>query len=90
MVNDDSLNDLYQKALPAITTKENHLHSLGYYHITKKDIWDYCIDNLWDGKEIGIDIIVNDIINVPSYSINDYCLNKLVHHDDDIIFEDLL
>ncbi len=67
------VNELYQKILPALNTKEAELHRKKLNNITSKDIWNYCIENIWQNKkDLRIYELVDDILNLDEFKLELY------------------
>ena len=66
----NSINDLYNRLLPAVDTKLNELKRMKLYNITNLDIWNYCVNNKWKHKtNLQIYDMVNDILSIDELSI---------------------
>ncbi len=66
----NSINDLYNRLLPAIDTKLSELKRMKLYNITNLDIWNYCVQNKWKYKtNLHIYEMVNDILNIDELNI---------------------
>lgn len=58
------LNDLYQRLQPALSTKVTELRREKINGISEKDIWNYCVVNIWNmKKDLRIYEMVDDILN---------------------------
>lgn len=65
-----SLEELYQKLLPALRTKKNEMIREKYLYITEDDIWHYLCKHIWKGqKALTLGIMVDDILNTDSLTI---------------------
>ena len=72
-----SIDDLYKRVLPALNTKVNEFKKRKINYISNKDIWNYCIDNLWKGKnDLRIYEMVDDILNTDFLKIEVYIRRK--------------
>lgn len=62
-----SLEELYQKLLPALRTKKNEMIREKYLYITEEDIWSYLCHYTWKGqKTLTLGAMVDDILNTDS------------------------
>ena len=74
----DSLNDLYERVLPALYSKNKEIYRMGFKYVNEKDIWNYLVDNLWkDKKNLELHELISDIIHCDNYLINNYVMNKM-------------
>lgn len=72
-----SINDLYERILPALKTKVAELKREKIYFISDRDIWNYCIDNKWKNKsDLRIFEMVDDILNIDPLKIEIYIKRK--------------
>lgn len=68
-----NLDELYDLLLPALETKEIQLRRNDYLGLTKNDIWDYLVNNVWEEPtKIHINKLVSDIIDCDNSLINSY------------------
>ena len=69
----NDLEELYQKVLPALTTKVNELKRSDIKYIAEHDIWRYLRKNYWqNSKELTLGEMVNDILSTPNTILEDY------------------
>ena len=73
-----SKEELYQRVLPALYSKLKEVRKFGFKFVTEKDIWNYLVENEWR-KRINLDLhdLINDILYVDNYRLNDYVNQKL-------------
>ena len=45
-----SVEELYNRVLPALYSKRKEINSLGFKLVTEKDIWNYLVENEWKTK----------------------------------------
>ncbi len=91
-INFESLNALYMRIKPALTSKKIELHRLGSNYIKEEDIWNHLRETKW-GKSIDLSLgeMVNDIFNCENYKIENYVneniskLQRKVNIDDEEI-----
>lgn len=67
---------IYNKLLPALRTRVNNFKEFGISYISEHDIWVYLNECVWKNLELPINDLISDILNIPSYLIKDYILNK--------------
>ena len=68
-----SLNELYNRLVPAMETKVRELKLNGINFITVDDIWNYLKNNNWIRREhLTLGEMVDDIINVSDKDLMDY------------------
>ena len=71
-----SLEELYQKVLPALNTKVADLKRHNIRHIEPEDIWKYLKTNYWRKADtLSLADIVNDILSTPNEELELYMLN---------------
>lgn len=74
--NINNIEDLYQKILPALTSKVNELKRININHIAEHDIWRYLRRNYWSkSKELTLGEMVNDILSTPNHILEEYVAN---------------
>jgi len=68
-----SLEQLYKRVYPALTSKKRELIKSGYEYIKQKDIWEYLSNEKWRNTE-GLDIstMVSDIFNADNEKIDKF------------------
>lgn len=66
----NDINELYKRVLPALNTKVNELKREKINNVNSKDIWYYCVRNIWNNKkDLRIYDMVNDILNIDTLDI---------------------
>ena len=86
-----SLNDLYKRLKPALSSKLRELNNLGYDYIQIEDIWNYLTIKKWSKvNEVTLYSMVDDIFNLDNDLINNYVLNLLKNNKRKIEERDLL
>lgn len=79
----NSISDLYKRVLPALNTKVSELKREQITYINSLDIWNYCINNIWNNKnDLRIYEMVNDILNVDILKLEIYLKNNITDKDD--------
>ena len=73
-----SLEQLYKRVYPALTSKKRELNKTGYDYIKQKDIWEYLSNEKWINTE-GLDIstMVSDIFQADNKAIDNYLKETL-------------
>ena len=65
-----SLEELYKRLKPALSTKMREMHREKMISVTERDIWQYLCSHLWRGKyTLTLGEMVNDILNTDSFTI---------------------
>ena len=63
----NSINDLYNRVLPALKSKRKELKKNSINYITEKDIWLVLSKNKWQKeKNLTLADIVDDILNIDN------------------------
>ena len=79
----NSLEELYKRLYPALTSKKNELKRCGYEYIKEKDIWDYLSKEKWiDSEGLMLSTMVSDILNTDNKVINEYVEDILKKRSD--------
>jgi len=74
----NSLEELYNKLLPAMDTKVNELKLNGISYIKKDDIWNYLKNNKWRlSKDLTLSKCVDDILNTDDSEYKKYVRKKM-------------
>lgn len=73
-----SVEELYNRVLPALYSKRKEINSLGFKLVTEKDIWNYLVEKEWKTKKnLELHDLINDIFYVDNIKINDYVMKKV-------------
>lgn len=84
-----SLEELYKRLKPALTTKADEIRMQGYTYIKEEDVWNYLKEVKWKtSKDLSLYEMVSDILNLESEKIDSYLKGKLNSLDRKIYFED--
>ncbi len=68
-----NLEELYQKILPALTTKVNELKRNNVKYINEVDIWRFLRKNYWqNSRELTLGEMVEDILSTPNHILEEY------------------
>jgi len=74
----NSLEELYDRIKPALKTKKSEMQRAGFLYIKETDIWNYFKEIKWqNAKDLSLHDMVNDIINIDNYHIDQYLKEKL-------------
>ena len=69
----NSINELYNRLLPAMETKKNDLLRNTKVLISEQEIWGYFRSNYWNKKsKLTLGEMVNDILSTPDHELIDY------------------
>lgn len=73
-----NLNELYFRVRPALISKRQELTRSGYNYIKEEDIWNCLREKKWQ-KTPGLSLseIINDILNIDNYFIDDYVKQRM-------------
>lgn len=65
-----SLEDLYQRLLPAFRVKKGEMDRMKMPNVKERDLWKYFCKKVWSGKQsLSLGEMVNDILNTDSFTI---------------------
>ncbi len=71
-----SLEELYERLLPAMKSKLRELHHNHMIYINVEDIWKYLRNNKWNpGVNLTLFDMVDDILNTDNNLIDEYVRN---------------
>ena len=73
-----SIEELYQRVLPALRTKVHELSKKGFSFVVEKDIWNLLMEKWKNSKGLTLFDIVDDILHLDEKTI----IDKLNHKDD--------
>lgn len=79
-----SLNELYNRLLPALVSKKKSLHKDGFNYIHEEDVWNCCKDVIWNkSQNLGLYNMVDDILNTDNCVFDEYLkeIIKTNHRD---------
>ena len=75
----NSLEELYNKLVPAMETKVNELKLNGISYISVDDIWNYNKKNNWiKSKDLTLSQCVDDILNTSDDKYKKYAKEKMI------------
>ena len=73
-----SLEELYNRLLPALKCKKRELNDYGYGYLKKEDIWNYLKESIWiRSKNLSLNEMVSDILNVDNEEVDAYFKEKI-------------
>jgi len=83
-----SINELYVRLKPALTTKVEEMRRNGYLYIKEEDVWNYLKEVKWV-KSVNLELyqMVSDILNTDDIEIDNYLKEKLNLRNRKVYFE---
>ena len=74
----NSISELYKRIRLALVTKTNELKKRSINYIKEEDIWNYLKEKKWlKTADLSLAEMVNDILNLDNYEIENYVKNKM-------------
>ncbi|NLM63473.1 MAG: hypothetical protein GX190_04085 [Mollicutes bacterium] len=74
----NSLEELYERIKPALTTKRREMIKSGYEYIKEEDIWNFLKEVKWkESRSLSLHEMVSDILNCDNDLIDNYLRTKL-------------
>ena len=74
----NSLEELYNRLVPAMETKVKELSVAGISYITVDDIWNYLRKNKWSkSRDLTLSECVDDILNTSDLEYKKYMKEKM-------------
>ena len=74
----NTLEELYNKLLPALETRVSELKLNGISYIKKDDIWNYLRKSKWSmSTDLTLSACVDDILNTSEEEFKKYVKNKM-------------
>ena len=74
----NSLEELYNRLIPAMETKVNELKSRGIKYINTSDIWEYLKKDKWkNSRNLTLSDCVDDILNTDDEDYKKYIKEKM-------------
>ena len=74
----NSLEELYNRLIPAMETKVNELKHNGIRYINIDDVWNYLKKNKWNkSKNLSLSDCVDDILNTSDGEYKKYIKDKM-------------
>ena len=73
----NTIEELYERVLPAIHTKIKEFNRNKITNIHEKDIWNYCVTKKWNNKQdLRLYQLVDDILNMDYLDIYNFLNTK--------------
>lgn len=74
----NSVEELYKRTRPALTSKIRELRRKGIMHVKEEDVWNYLIKFKWKNSR-GLELfnIVDDILNTDNSEVEKYVISKM-------------
>ena len=73
-----SLQELYNRIKPALSTKVSEMHRMGFTDTKEEDIWNYFKEVKWTSADnLNLYQMVSDILNTEAVLIYQYTLGNL-------------
>ena len=86
-----TLNELYERLLPALRSKKKELNSSGFNYIHEEDIWNYLKSYTWkNNNNLTLDKMVDDILNTSNQEFENYMKKQIETYHRDVIDDNLL
>jgi hypothetical protein len=85
----ETLEELYQRIKPALTTKKEEMRRNGYVYIKEEDIWNYLKEVKWvNSKNLSLYQMTCDILDTNDLAIDEYLRKKLNLKNRKVYFEE--
>ena len=85
----ESLEELYKRVKPALSTKKEEMRRSGYTYIKEEDIWNYLKEVKWrSSRDLSLYDMTNDILNTDDEIIDSYLRKKLNLKNRKVYFEE--
>ncbi len=76
-----SLQELYERILPALKSKTREIHKKGMDYIHEEDIWNYLKTYKWtSSRSLDLGDMVNDIFNIEERELDSFVKNELKNY----------
>ncbi|MDD2181277.1 MAG: post-transcriptional regulator [Bacilli bacterium] len=84
----NSLEELYERIKPALTTKRREMHRNGFNYIKEDDIWNFLKEVKWkSSSSLALHEMVRDVLNCDNDLIDNYLKTKLNLRNRRVYFE---
>ena len=84
-----SLEELYQRIKPALTTKMSEMRRNGFVYIKEEDIWNYLKEVKWvNSKNLSLYQMTCDILDTNDNAIDEYLRKKLNFKNRRVYFDE--
>ncbi len=85
----NSLEELYNRIKPALTTKKEEMKRNGYVYVKEEDIWNYLKEIKWiNSKNLSLYQMTSDILDTDDLIIDEYLRRKLNLKNRKVYFDD--
>ena len=85
-----SLNELYNRILPALKSKANELNKDGLSYIHEEDIWNFLKNYKWtSSRDLDLGSMVNDIFNINHKELDDFVRSEIKNYRRNINQEEI-
>lgn len=86
----NSLEELYNRIKPALTTKKEEMRRNGYVYIKEEDIWNYLKEIKWrNSKNLSLYQMTSDILDTDDMIIDEFLREKLKLKNRKVYFDEL-
>lgn len=76
-----SLQELYERILPALKSKTKEIHKKGMDYIHEEDIWNYLKTYKWtSSRSLDLGDMVNDIFTVEERELDNFVKSELKNY----------
>ena len=76
-----SLQELYERILPALKSKTRKINKKGMDYIHEEDIWNYLKTYKWtSSRSLDLGDMVNDIFNIEERELDSFVKNELKNY----------
>ena len=76
-----SLQELYERILPALKSKTREIPKKGMDYIHEEDIWNYLKTYKWtSSRSLDLGDMVNDIFNIEERELDSFVKNELKNY----------
>ena len=73
----NSVNELYERVLPALNTREMECKRMNILYIKANEMWNFLAKNKWQNKkDLRIYEMVDDILNADQIELIEYWKSK--------------
>lgn len=76
-----SLQELYERILPALKSKTKEIHKKGINYIHEEDLWNYLKTYKWtSSRSLDLGDMVNDIFNIEERELDSFVKSELKNY----------
>lgn len=84
----NSVEELYQRIKPALSTKRAEMRRNGFTYATEEDIWNYLKEEKWKtSKNLSLYEMTCDIFSIDDILIDNYLRNKMSRKTRKVYFD---